>query len=122
MKRSPLKRGSSQLKRTPLARSASTLKRTRLNPQSDKQRQRVADRRDTSETVKQRDGHCRLRDMLVGHQCFGGFSPHHLLRQSQGHDDDEDNIVWLCAAANSWVENEPLLAHKLGLVIRAEDL
>lgn len=117
-----MKRGG-PLKRTPLQRGSSTLKRTRLSPVSAKQRQRVDDRRGTVAEALARDRQrCRLLDMLVGHRCAGPITPHHLRKQSAEHDDSAENIVALCAAGNTFVENEPLLAHRLGLVIRDGDL
>lgn len=124
MRRSPLKRGTSQLKRTPLKSNGGSLKRTRLSPVSAKQRARVEARRDTVAEIVQRDGgRCRLLDMLVGHVCAGDpVTPHHLRKQSKTHDDSADNMVVLCASANEWVERFPALAHRMGLVIRDEDL
>lgn len=93
-----------------------------MRRQSARQRARIAARRPATLEVLERDGHCRLRDMLVGHKCLGPLGPHHLHKQSAGGGDDPEGMVALCSAANSWVENNPDLAHALGLVIRRGDL
>lgn len=101
------------------------MKRTRLRAVSSKRRARLEDRRAVVTEALDRDRqHCRLRDMIVGHRCGGPITPHELRKQSASAAGryDVENIVALCAHGNTWVEDNPQLAHDLGLVIRDEDL
>lgn len=68
--------------------------------------------------VIQRDRRCILAGHPDAGPCFGPLTPHHLRKQSQGGAWTMGNMVTLCAAMNSWVEDQPRKAHELGLVIR----
>lgn len=56
--------------------------------------------------------------LLVGGRCAGPGTPHHLEKAGQGGATDEANLVPLCAFHNGWVEDDPPLARRLGLVVR----
>ena len=85
-----------------------------------------ADRRKAvREAVFARDGGCllspwgRLND--EGRDwgpCVGVLTPHHLLKASQGGAYSEDNLVALCAMHNSMIEDWPIQAERIGLVVR----
>ena len=71
--------------------------------------------------VYERDGHCLL-SMLpkAAGSCFGPRTPHHLQKSQMGGNPalyTEDNLVWLCAHHNDWVEQYPLVARQVGLVV-----
>ena len=70
--------------------------------------------------VFDRDGACVLSN-FAGHRCQGPPTPHHLKKASQGGGYTADNIVTLCSTGNTWVEDEPFAAHRLGLVVRHGD-
>lgn len=60
---------------------------------------------------------CLLADLAFG-SCAGGGTPHHLRKASAGGTTTPENLVPLCAFHNSWVENEPVAARIIGLVVR----
>lgn len=63
-----------------------------------------------------RDGwRCRLEG-LGG--CWGPPTPHHLRKSQEGGPYVEENLVCLCAGHNTWVEDHPPEARRLGLVER----
>lgn len=80
-----------------------------------------AERVAVREFVARRDGHCVLAGYPYHVSCFGPSTPHHLRKASQGGGYDRVNIVALCAAGNTWVEDNPDAAHALGLVVRRGD-
>lgn len=61
---------------------------------------------------------CVLRNLQADHRCFGRTEGHELRKASQGGRYEEGNVVPLCSAGNTWIEDHPLLAHELGLVRR----
>ena len=79
----------------------------------------VASQRELRHQVFHRDGYrCRLeREAEVG-ACFGGLTPHHIVKSSAGGTYDLDNLVTLCVGHNRWVEDNPWHARELGLVRR----
>lgn len=113
-----MKRGGPLRRLTPLRRGK------RLPAQSRKRKAELEARRDVRMAVFDRDGHrCVLaaRVLLAGERvpaCFGPITPHHLRKASAGGPYTPDNLVTLCAGHNEWVENAPLQASALGLVIR----
>lgn len=69
------------------------------------------------EAVFARDRGCLLARHLGG--CFGELTAHHLRKDGQGGAYAEENLVTLCSFHNdTWVEGNPLEAHRLGLVVR----
>ncbi len=129
MKRSPLPR-----RQTPLARATGDLiRRTRLKPVSAKRQREALGRAAVRAAVFERDEWtCRLgwsaqvirmtteATRRFPH-CYGPLTPHHLLKTTQGGRYTEENLVSLCATHNDWVEQEPLVAWRMGLVIRRDD-
>jgi len=77
------------------------------------------------ERVFARDGYrCRLQAVEGAGRCFGGITPHHVVKASQGGAYTVDNLVTLCAHHNDQVEADAdlaALAHRLGLVTRRGD-
>lgn len=94
-------------------------RRTRLRRVSPKRKATTAARAEVWEQVQARDRGCLLDGHHGAHQpCRGGLTPHHLQKASQGGPYTVENIVALCAFHNGWVEDYPLTAHVLGLVVR----
>lgn len=56
--------------------------------------------------------------LIVGVRCAGPGTPHHLHKAGAGGPTTAANLVPLCAAHNGWVEDDPPLARRLGLVVR----
>jgi hypothetical protein len=96
------------------------VKRSRLNPRSTKKIAADKEKPEVRDKVFRRDGH----RCILGHRrdlppCFGTpCTPHHLRKEKQGGSYSVGNLVTLCAGHNDWVEQEPDLAHSLGLVAR----
>jgi 5-methylcytosine-specific restriction endonuclease McrA len=67
--------------------------------------------------VFDRDGGCLLASEDAG-ECAGPDTPHHLLKASAGGPYTLDNLVTLCARHNTWVEDNPEHARRLGMVRR----
>ena len=106
MKRSPIKRGDSQLKR-------STFKR--------KYKAQDADTREFRERWRATHPACEIK----GPDCTGLTEGiHERQKRSQGGSlNDPRNLVAACNVCNSWVEDNPVEARALGLVVYSyEDL
>lgn len=130
MKRTPLRRSTTPmaqgkpLRRTELARGATSLgRRKRLVPVSIRRMEERPERADMRELVFARDQQlCRLAAWADGTPgCRGHLTVHHLRKAGQGGPYTLINLVTLCAGHNGWVEDEPDLAHELGLVVRRGD-
>ena len=95
--------------------------RKRLPRESAKRKAERAKHPEIREAVFQRDGGCMLAWLKRDHVCSGArMTPHHLRKASaQKGGYTEENLVTLCAGANSYVEDFPDEAHALGLVIRS---
>jgi 5-methylcytosine-specific restriction endonuclease McrA len=62
-------------------------------------------------------GECELR---CSPYCTRvGTGSHHLLKRSQGGGHDLANLRWACDPCNTWVEDNPVEAHALGLVVKS---
>lgn len=122
-RRTPLKRGTTELKRTPLP------KRTkRLSYRSKRREEEQAERFVVRQHVFARDHwRCQMPNVLARHGqdrnaaggCMGELSVHHLHKEGQGGAYTADNLLSLCIAHNGWVEDHPMHATELGLVRRA---
>lgn len=91
---------------------------TRLKPLSAKRRAQQPDRQRCEAICRKRArGRCELH---CSPYCVGvGRHAHELLKASQGGSRvDPNNCLWACDICNSYVEDHPLEALKLGLVIR----
>jgi len=80
-------------------------------------------RRDVRMQLFARDeGHCLLApvgaERTAWGPCSGPWTPHHPEKAWKGGEYSLRALVTLCARHNSWVEDEPDLAWKLGLVVR----
>lgn len=104
-------------RRTPMKRVAMKPRRKALAPRSPKRQLARLAEVELTELVFRRDGGCILREQ-TSHRCFGPPTAHHLLKASAGGGWTEDNIVCLCAGANTMVEDQPDWARNMGLVIR----
>ena len=101
------------------------MKRSRLKPMSDKRRKVNAKRKEALEAhFGPREGwRCWFTahpGLFVAGGCFGELAGHEILKRSRAGSTDANlldmaNIVILCQRHNSWVEDEPQLAHGLGL-------
>jgi len=92
------------------------MKRSRINPVSKKRRKKNALRKFAMlEVFGPREGwKCAMRGRYLA--CFGDINGHELLKRSRGGSiTDMSNVVLLCNAHNSWVEDYPELAHLIGL-------
>ena len=144
MKRSELKPGTKGFKRTRLvvnvppqhgwSASLGTKRSTPIKPVSDKRRSGAPSRDVIRRTVFARDKGCQFIAFIdraysrldpttirVLHRhlaCHGERTPHHLLKASAGGEYTEENLVELCVFHNDWVEDYPLEAAAIGLVIR----
>lgn len=102
------------------------MKRTRLNPIS-KRRQRLNAERKVvlEEHFGPRDTwqcwvHFVPAYTAIMGGCYGEVNAHEIVKRSQGGSlVDTENILLLCNLHNSWVENYPDTAHKLGLMKHA---
>lgn len=118
-RRKPLKR-TGGLKRTDMKRGTSELqRRTRIRQESTKHRAARADHPQIREAVFKRDGYrCQLATVPGTGECFGGLTPHHKHKEGQGGPYTMANLVTLCEYHNSvWVETHYEEARALGLHI-----
>lgn len=116
MKRSPLKRGASELKRTPLRRVSE--KQSKKIREGAKQRARlVAERGNACEVCP------KIRLVVPSWAGCNGVEQgrHHLRKQSQATDESDENILLSCNLANGWIEDHPPEARAAGLVRRHGD-
>lgn len=86
----------------------------RLSPTSKVRLADLGRRAGVRETVFARDGGCVLRSFGG---CFGGLTFHHLCKASQGGEYTEANGATLCVFHNDAVEDHPIIAAQLGLVV-----
>lgn len=77
------------------------------------------ERREIRERVFARDGF-RCQANWPDVECYGPLTVHHLKKASQGGAYTEANLVSLCSHHNSLVEDFPVTAELLGLVIRSK--
>lgn len=110
-------RGHWQQRRKPMPRQ-----RRYLPAVSTKTRAQRESRAEVREQLWKRDGgECILDDRRHAHlltgQCFGGATPHHLLKAGQGGAYQLDNLLTACVGHNTWVEDHPDRARDLGLVV-----
>ena len=123
MKRTPLKRKTPLRARTGItSKTGGELKRTgRIKPVSDKRRESWPDEAAVRAAVFARDGNrCRIKPLLRGtrwERCWGRLTVHHLRKASAQGAFTEENLIAACAGHNSWVEDHPDLARRLGLVL-----
>ena len=111
------------MKRTELKRGTKGLSRGKgLKARSD--RKIAADdlKPPVREAVFRRDGaRCRLRGLPGAGQCFGGLTPHHRRRDSQGGAYSLFNLVAACSHHNELLESDAdfsAAAEAAGLVVR----
>lgn len=110
------------------------MKRSRLSPMSKKRRASLAERERVRLEVFQRDRYCQFFNYAKTAQpsltagelvdlpaCAGPRTTHHLWKASAGGPYIPENLTTLCSFHNGFVEDEPDLCHRLGLVIRRGD-
>lgn len=101
------------------ARTPAPTRSTRLRPVSDRKAAERAAADPVVEYVFRRDLDCVLARHRPAGRCVGAPTPHHLRKQSaQRGGWTRDNLVTLCVGHNTWVEDHPTYAHRLGLVVR----
>lgn len=105
MKRSPLRR------RKPLARGG------RLRPVSKRRAAQRDERAALVERVLRRDGTCMARVVGAPGACFGPLVGHEIVKRSQMRDAHlvESNVIAVCSFHNTWIEDNPPEAKRLGL-------
>ena len=91
----------------------------RLSPTSKKRLEELKERPAIRQRVFERDGGCVVRTNPLWGPCWGGLTPHHRLKASQGGEFTEENLVTLCAFHNGMVEDAPNLAYASGLVVKS---
>lgn len=95
------------------------LRRTPLRRRSAKATEARAVAVPIVDEVYYRDSYQCVLAAHPSHTCQGRLTPHHLKKAGQGGPWAAVNLVTLCVHGNGWVEDEPEIAHTLGLVIRA---
>ncbi len=119
MKRTELKRGGPLKANPDKAREWQQRSRRRLPDKSPKMRAAKSDRDIVRAQVFERDDNmCFMLDLDRDHHCSRDLTVHHLRKSGQGGAYAADNLVTLCAKANTWVEDFPDKAYALGLVVR----
>jgi len=78
------------------------------------------ERREIRERVFVRDGY-RCQANWPATECFGPLTVHHLKKASAGGTYTEGNLVTTCSHHNSLIEDFPITAQSLGLVIRSKE-
>lgn len=118
------------LKRKQGLKRTGALKRTRIRPVSAKRALDAHRRKKVREAVFARDGRCLLNPYgpLNPHgqdwgPCFGKpLTFHHLRKASGGGEYTEANGVTLCSGHNDMVEDYPISAAVIGLVVRVNSM
>jgi 5-methylcytosine-specific restriction endonuclease McrA len=122
VKRSGLKRSSPEQigawrARSKQLRPKNRLRQTRLPTST------AVGRRETRAAVFERDRYrCQLAGLPGAGHCFGGLTPHHRLKASQGGAYSLENLVTACAHHNGLLEADAGFAEagiKAGLVVRS---
>lgn len=106
------------LRSAQLVRRSVLKRRARMAPVSAMRAATRDDRAAVREAVFERDHHqCQFpHDRVAWLPCMGGLTFHHICKASQGGPYSVANGLALCAAANTWVEDHPDEAYRLGLV------
>lgn len=113
-----MKRSGPPARRTPLKRVAMRASRKPLAVRSVKRQEARPAEAELTAVVFARDGGCVLREQ-ASHRCTGKpETPHHLKKSGAGGKWTDDNLVDLCAGANTMVEDEPYWGRAVGLVVR----
>lgn len=100
-----MKRGGPLRRLTPLRRSSPLRSRPRRIPTE------VRD-----EVARRSGGRCEARFIAA---CRGvPEHAHHLLRRSQGGEDEPSNMVYICALCHAAIHAEPGRAYAAGLLVR----
>ncbi len=100
------------------------MKRSRLRPVSKRREREIAERRVMlEENFGPRDtwqcwvSHRPAMALIMG-GCYGAVNGHEIVKRSQWRDGilEPKNILMLCNLHNEFVEREPDIAHKFGLM------
>lgn len=122
MKRSSLRRSSPEQIGAWRARSKQLRSKGRLR-QTGLPAATVETRREIRARVFERDRfRCQLAELAGAGHCFGGLTPHHRLKASQGGAYSLENLVTACAQHNGLLEADAGFATagiKAGLVVRS---
>lgn len=118
-----MKRGGN-LKRTELKRGTSQLARSgRLPPMSKKTIERIPLRKAVVAEVMARDKDCVAKLLVPQVQCFGAQYVHEPAQRSicPGSHLSAAHAVRICSAHDNWLESHITEAHELGLLIHSWD-
>ena len=75
-----------------------------MRPMSNKKRRQLAERARVRYAVFERDGGCLAEGVKGLGKCWGPWTPHHVLKASQGGAYSPDNLITLCSHHNSLFE------------------
>jgi hypothetical protein len=115
-RRTPLKRGSSQLKRSPLKRTGATLARSGpVNARSDKRKAQMAERSKLYDVVRAEQGNVCAWPRCV--RPWDDLHEVHTRARSGGNITDRSIIVGLCRTHNGAAGDDPRAAECLGVVV-----
>lgn len=104
-RRTPLKRGTSELKRTPLRRVSA------------KRRAQLAEERKLKERLLEENPRCVAEDLVLEVECRGPLDKHELVRRSHWRAGAVvmENCVLVCRTHHDWIGSHPAKAVALGL-------
>jgi hypothetical protein len=85
-------------RKTPMKRAG------RLSRTSKKRARDLRKRPAIRQAVFERDGGCLAQGVEGLGACFGGLTPHHVLKEGQGGEYTEDNLISLCCHHNDLLE------------------
>lgn len=106
------------MKRTELRRGTSELKRTRIQPVSKKRQREAPTRRAVVAEAHSRDGYrCVAADVVPEVKCWGPLDGDEIVKRSArpGGHLDASNVQGLCRAHHDWKDTHPLDAARRGL-------
>lgn len=110
MKRTPLKRGTTELKRTPIKRTAMKRHRSASNLRSRNNKIPSSVRKAVVERSQ-----ARCEATYIIHDCaYIAVHMHHILLRSLGGKHTVDNLLHVCAPAHEAIHAKPAVSYELG--------
>lgn len=113
-------RRSAPLRRTPLRRGTSQLKRSRLNPVGKKAKREASDLARFRLAVAMRSGGwCEVNTPSCAPGRHEGTQAHHRLMRSQGGTHDVENGLWVCSPGHLYVHANPAESYERGWLVKS---